>query len=48
MGGEVYTEHYQWIPTLGVELSVRIGLLQWVLGMIVTWIGALVLPSRRW
>ncbi|WGT47127.1 Na+/H+ antiporter subunit A [Tessaracoccus lacteus] len=48
MGGEVYTEHYQWIPTLGVELSVRIGLLQWVLGMIVTWIGALVLLYSRW
>ncbi|MHA6513609.1 Na+/H+ antiporter subunit A [Tessaracoccus sp. Z1128] len=46
-GGE-YLESYQWIPLLGVDLSLRIGLLQWVLAMIVTWIGALVLLYSRW
>ena len=46
-GGE-YLESYQWIPLLGVDLTLRIGLLQWVLAMIVTWIGALVLLYSRW
>lgn len=46
--GEVYTFTYQWIPTLDVDLSLRIGLLQWVFGMIVTWVGTLVLLYSRW
>ena len=46
--GGGYVESYQWIPLLGVEMSLRIGLLQWVLALIVTWIGALVLLYSRW
>ena len=46
-GGE-YLVSYHWIPLLGVDLTLRIGLLQWVLAMIVTWIGALILLYSRW
>ena len=36
------------IPTLGVEVSFRIRLLQWVLALAVSGIGALVLFYCRW
>ena len=48
VSGGAYLESYRWIPMLSVDLSLRIGLLQWVLAMIVTWIGALVLLYSRW
>ncbi|HEU5486156.1 MAG TPA: Na+/H+ antiporter subunit A [Microlunatus sp.] len=37
-----------WIPALGVDLSYRLGTLQWVLALLVTGVGALVLFYCRW
>ncbi len=48
VAGEVVRESLEWIPALGVALDFRIGLVQWVLGLIVTGIGALVLAYCRW
>ncbi|MBD2759936.1 Na+/H+ antiporter subunit A [Yimella sp. cx-573] len=39
---------YEWIPALGVNLDLHIGLVQWVLAMVVSWIGTLVLIYCRW
>ncbi|MDQ7992472.1 MAG: Na+/H+ antiporter subunit A, partial [Propionicimonas sp.] len=46
-GGSV-DEAVTWIPGLGVDLAFHLGLLQWVLGLIVTGVGALVLLYCRW
>lgn len=46
-GGSL-TERVPWIPTLGVDLAYRIGTLQWVLALMVTGVGALVLFYCRW
>ncbi|WP_328701951.1 Na+/H+ antiporter subunit A [Aestuariimicrobium ganziense] len=46
--GEHHTETYPWIPTLGVKLSFHIGLVQWLLMLVVTGIGALILLYCRW
>ncbi|MGJ3509898.1 Na+/H+ antiporter subunit A [Enemella sp. A6] len=43
LAGGVIVEGFEWIPTLGVGFTFRIGLLQWVLGLVVTVIGAIVL-----
>ncbi|NLT30801.1 MAG: Na+/H+ antiporter subunit A, partial [Propionibacterium sp.] len=43
LAGTVIVEGFEWIPTLGVGFTFRIGLLQWVLGLVVTVIGAIVL-----
>ncbi len=43
LAGEAVTESFAWIPALGIDVSFRIGLLQWVLALIVSGIGALVL-----
>lgn len=48
LAGEVPTETVSWIPALGIELTFRLGILQWVLGMIVSSVGALVLFYCRW
>lgn len=48
LSGGVVTEEYSWIPHLGVSIALRLGLVQWVLGLIVTVIGALVLHYCRW
>ena len=48
LGGGSVVERYEWIPGLDVALSFHLGLLQWVLGLIVTGIGALVLVYCRW
>ncbi|WP_226996851.1 proton-conducting transporter membrane subunit [Tessaracoccus aquimaris] len=48
VSGGTYVEAYPWIPTLDVSLTLRMGLVQWVLAMIVTWIGFLVLLYSRW
>ncbi len=42
------TEGFTWIPVLGIEISFRIGVLQWVLALVVSGIGALVLFYCRW
>ncbi len=46
-GGSL-TQTAPWIPTLGVDLAYRIGTLQWVLALLVTGVGALVLFYCRW
>lgn len=48
LAGGVLAEDYPWIPGLGVSLSFRVGLVQWLLALIVTGIGALVLCYCRW
>jgi multicomponent Na+:H+ antiporter subunit A len=48
LGGGTVTEAWAWIPGLGVDLTFRVGLLQWVLALVVTGIGALVLGYCRW
>ncbi|MFT4296488.1 MAG: Na+/H+ antiporter subunit A [Micropruina sp.] len=46
--GGSYVESVTWIAQLGVEIHYRVGLLQWLLALIVTGIGALVLLYCRW
>ena len=46
-GGAVLESH-PWIEVLGVNLDFRMGLLQWVLSLVVTGIGVLVLFYSRW
>ncbi len=48
LAGQPYTEAVWWIPELGVAVSFHLGLVQWVLAMIVTGIGVLVLVYCRW
>ncbi|MEA5052500.1 MAG: Na+/H+ antiporter subunit A [Propionicimonas sp.] len=48
LSGGTLDEAHQWIPGLGVMLSFHLGLVQWVVGLIVTGIGALVLLYCRW
>ncbi len=48
LAGAPITESMPWIPGLGVSLSFNIGIVQWVLALIVTGIGALVLVYCRW
>ncbi|MCW2811746.1 MAG: mrpA mrpB [Friedmanniella sp.] len=47
LAGAVPTESFAWIPSLDVNLSFRVGLLQWVLTLIVSGVGALVLVYCR-
>lgn len=48
LAGGAVVESSPWIPGLGVSLSFQIGTLQWVLALLVTGIGALVLFYCRW
>lgn len=48
LAGEAHREAYEWIPGLGVSLSFHLGLVQWLLALIVTGIGVLVLAYCRW
>lgn len=48
LAGQTYLEAYGWIPALDVDLTLRMGLIQWVLAMIVSWIGVAVLIYSRW
>ncbi|MFP1602849.1 Na+/H+ antiporter subunit A [Microbacterium sp. 2216-1] len=41
-------ESYSWIPQLGLNLSMRMDVLGWVMTLIVTGVGALVLLYCRW
>ena len=43
VGGRVVAESYSWIPELSVALAVRLDVLSWVMVLIVTGVGALVL-----
>lgn len=44
----VVTESTPWIPALGIDVSFRMAVLQWVLALVVSGIGALVLFYCRW
>ncbi|MGB4776803.1 Na+/H+ antiporter subunit A [Microbacterium sp.] len=48
LSGPVPTESVAWIPHLGIDLSMRMDVLGWVLTLIVTGVGALVLIYCRW
>lgn len=48
LAGGTYEAAYAWVPSLGLVLDFRIGLLQWVLGLVVTVVGSLVLLYCRW
>lgn len=48
LSGDIPFEAYSWIPPLGIELSMRMTTLSWVLALIVTGVGALVLLYCRW
>ncbi|MDP3893709.1 Na+/H+ antiporter subunit A [Nocardioides sp.] len=46
--GDRTTAVVSWVPSLGLELALSLGGLQWVLVLVVTGIGALVLGYCRW
>lgn len=48
LAGEVPFETYRWIPQLGLELSMRMDTLGWVMALVVTGVGALVMLYCRW
>ena len=48
LAGEVPTETYAWIPQLGLDLSMRMDTLGWVMALIATGVGALVMIYCRW
>ncbi len=48
VAGEVLYESYQWIPALEVALSMRMDTLSWIMALVVTGVGALVLLYCRW
>ena len=48
LAGEIPTETISWIPQLGLELSMRMDTLGWVMALIVTGVGALVMIYCRW
>src|SRR5690606_37818362 len=48
MSGEEPFETFRWIPALGIELSMRMDTLSWLLTVIVTGVGALVMLYCRW
>ncbi|HET6625414.1 MAG TPA: Na+/H+ antiporter subunit A [Nocardioidaceae bacterium] len=47
-GGAVATEKVGWVPALNLDLAFAMGPLQWVLALVVTGIGALVLVYCTW
>ncbi|WP_392507217.1 Na+/H+ antiporter subunit A [Naumannella halotolerans] len=48
LAGGAVVETVPWIPSLDIAISFRIATLQWVLALLVTGIGALVLAYCRW
>ncbi len=48
LSGETPFEAYDWIPALGIQLSMRMDTLAWVMTLIVTGVGALVMIYCRW
>ncbi|WP_029150414.1 Na+/H+ antiporter subunit A [Microbacterium indicum] len=47
LAGRIPFETYDWIPHLGIEISMRMGTLNWLMTIIVTGVGALVLIYCR-
>ena len=48
LSGRIPFETYDWIPGLGIHLSMRMDTLGWVMALIVTGVGALVMLYCRW
>ncbi|MGX1702154.1 Na+/H+ antiporter subunit A [Microbacterium sp. NPDC055357] len=48
LAGGIPFEAYDWIPSLGIVLSLRMDTLSWVMTLIVTGVGALVMFYCRW
>lgn len=48
LAGDDPFESYDWIPALGIELSMRMNTLSWLMTLIVTGVGALVMLYCRW
>lgn len=48
LAGDIPFESYDWIPALGIELSMRMNTLSWLMTLIVTGVGALVMLYCRW
>src|SRR3546814_15379383 len=47
LNGDIPFESYSWISALGIEISLRMDTLSWVLALIVTGVGALVMLYCR-
>ncbi len=47
-GGDVVTENVEWVPTLGMDFTLQLGTLQWMLGLLVSGVGALALLYCAW
>ncbi len=48
VSGNIPFETYDWIPALGIALSMRMDTLGWLLALVVTGVGALVMFYCRW
>ncbi len=48
VAGDIPFEAFDWIPPLGIELSMRMDTLSWLMALIVTGVGALVMLYCRW
>ena len=48
LAGDIPFESYEWIPSLHVALSMRMGDLNWIMALIITGVGALVMLYCRW
>ena len=46
--GDIPFETYAWIPPLGIDLSMRMDTLSWLMTLVVTGVGALVMVYCRW
>jgi multicomponent Na+:H+ antiporter subunit A len=46
--GRATVELVEWVPSLGIDVAFRMGALQWLMALIVTGIGALVLAYCAW
>ncbi|MGO1165594.1 MAG: Na+/H+ antiporter subunit A [Janibacter sp.] len=46
--GEVITENVEWVPTLEMDFTLQLGTLQWLLGLLVSGVGALALLYCTW
>ncbi|MDO5534515.1 MAG: Na+/H+ antiporter subunit A [Propionibacteriaceae bacterium] len=46
--GSAFIESTRWIPSLSVSLTFHVGLLQWLLALLVTGVGTIVLLYCRW
>ncbi|MFB7891904.1 Na+/H+ antiporter subunit A [Microbacterium sp. NPDC056044] len=48
LSGDIPFETYAWIPPLGIDLSMRMDTLSWLMTLVVTGVGALVMIYCRW